>query len=256
MSGHGIEAHDITVRLSGATLVDGAGLTAEAGRLVGLIGPNGAGKTTLLRALLGLVPMAGGRVVLAGRDMTDMPAHRRARHLGYLPQGGVIHWPITVDRLVTLGRLPHQEPWRSPSTADRRAVADALVATDVAHLRHRVATTLSGGERTRALLARGLATGAPSVLVDEPIAGLDPEHQLAVMALLAGLAEQGRTVLAVLHDLGLAARFCHQLVLLDKGGVVASGPPAEVLTPDNLARVYRIRLVGDLFAGTFAAAEP
>ena len=168
----------------------------------------------------------------------------------------MIHWPITVDRLVTLGRLPHQEPWRPPSAADRRAVADALVATDVAHLRHRVATTLSGGERTRALLARVLATGAPIVLVDEPIAGLDPEHQLAVMALLAGLAEQGRTVLAVLHDLGLAARFCHQLVLLDKGAVVASGSPAEVLTPDNLARVYRIRLVGDLFAGTFAAAEP
>ena len=252
----GIEAHDVTVRLSGTALVDGASLTAEAGRLVGLIGPNGAGKTTLLRALLGLVEMAGGRVVLAGRDMTDMPAHRRARHLGYLPQGGVIHWPITVDRLVTLGRLPHQEPWRSLSAADRRAVADALVATDVAHLRHRVATTLSGGERTRALLARVLATGAPIILVDEPIAGLDPEHQLAVMTLLAGLAEQGRTVLAVLHDLGLAARFCHQLVLLDKGGVVASGPPAEVLTTDNLARVYRIRLVGDLFAGTFAAAEP
>jgi iron complex transport system ATP-binding protein len=145
-----------------------------------------------------------------------------------------------VERLVALGRLPHQGPWQAMSDSDRVAIGRAMAATDVGHLAGRVITHLSGGERLRVHLARALATEPEVLLADEPVAALDPYHQLQAMELLRDTAHRGGAVLVVLHDLSLALRYCDRLVLLDGGRMVASGPPAEVLDDTRLAEVYQV----------------
>lgn len=251
-----VTARQVAVVANETEILSDGNLTALAGRVVGLIGPNGAGKTTLLRAILGLAPLARGQVTVDGVDISHQPAHRRAHALAYLPQGGVVHWPITVERLVLLGRLPHLEPWASPGESDRHAVEAALAAADVTHLRARSATTLSGGERTCVLLARALATEAPVLLADEPVAALDPYHQLTIMTLFRRLAAAGRAVVVVLHDLALAARFCDDLVLVAAGKTAACGAPAEVLTSRTLTEIYGVRPLSDLSRMGLELAPP
>ncbi|WP_405401775.1 ABC transporter ATP-binding protein [Paracoccus sp. Ld10] len=209
-------------------VLDRIDLTVNGGEFVGLLGPNGAGKTTLLRAALGLLP-ATGRSSLA-----ELVPDARARQAAYLPQGREIAWPMPVDAVVALGRIAH------PASDDHPAVRGALQALGLMALRHRDATTLSGGEQARVLIARALAQDTPLLIADEPIAGLDPAAAIGVMDLFADLAGQGRGVIASLHDLGLAARHCTRLVVLDRGRVAADGPPASVLTPDLMARVFGI----------------
>jgi iron complex transport system ATP-binding protein len=211
-----------------------------AGETVGLIGPNGAGKTTLLRALAGLIAPASGAVTLDGRPLAGVDPRARARAIGYLPQDGTIHWSLPVRDVVAMGRLPHRGDFAPPGPDDRAAVAAAMAALDVDALADRPATALSGGERARVLLARVLAGMPRFLLADEPVAGLDPYHRLEVMEHLAARAEAGIGVVVVLHDLTLAARFCRRLLLVDGGRLVAEGAPAEVLTPERLAAVYRI----------------
>jgi iron complex transport system ATP-binding protein len=237
----GLQATSVSLRLGGAPVLDDVDLRLDGGELVGLIGPNGAGKTTLLRVMAGLLPAAGGEVTVDGQTLAAMPRQALARTLGYLPQDGGSHWPLTVATLVALGRLPHQGPWRGPDAADRAAVERALAACDIAALADRPVNRLSGGERARVLLARALAGEPRILLADEPVAGLDPGHQLDVMQRLSALARDGAGVLAVLHDLTLAARFCDRLVLLDRGRVIAEGDADHVLSPDLLARCYGIR---------------
>ena len=169
-----------------------------------------------------------------------MDVRTRARTLAYLPQGQLIHWPISVRRLVELGRLPRLGPFTRPTPADAAAVETAMIDAGVADLAERPATSLSGGERARVLLARALAVGAPVLLADEPTASLDPFHMLEVMTLLRRTADQGRVVIAVMHELGLVARYCDRVVLLDEGRKVAEGTPREVLTRQRLKEVYRI----------------
>lgn len=236
-----LRSEGLSVDLSGGRVLHDVDLTFDSGVLTGIIGPNGAGKSTLLRALLGLRRPTEGSVWLDGEAIAAMPPSRIARRLAYLPQGQALHWPITVDRLVALGRIPHLGPLSRIGPADRDAIDRALALTESLELRERVATELSGGERARVLLSRALAVEAPGLLADEPLAALDPAHQFQVMDLLAGLAAEGRMVLAVLHDLAMAARYCGRIVLLADGRVVADGPPAIVLTPDRIAQVYGVR---------------
>ena len=212
---------------------------------MGVIGPNGAGKTTLLRVLANLRPPDSGRVLYDGASASQLGPTTLARHLAYLAQGTTVHWPLTVEHLVGLGRLPYRRLWRQDTSADARAVTAALRATETETLRHRTLATLSGGERMRVLLARALAVEAAALVADEPIAALDPYHQLQVMEVLRETARRGTLVVVVLHDLTLAARFCDRLVLLDAGCVVADGAPDVVLSAANLTRVYRVTVVRD-----------
>ncbi len=235
-----LEARNITVTARSRTIVDGAGLSVTSGELVGLIGPNGAGKSTLLRALLGITHRDAGHVTLDGADFAAMPAPARARSIAFLPQDRRVEWHLTAHDVVMLGRYPHQAGFGGPTPADREAVARAFAAVEGEGLLDRPVSVLSGGERTRILLARALAVEAPLLLADEPIAALDPYHQLHVMEILQTRAHSGAGVLAVIHDLSLASRFMDRLILMNGGRIIASGPPAEVLTPDHLAAAYRI----------------
>jgi iron complex transport system ATP-binding protein len=214
-------------------------LTLTAGEMVALVGPNGAGKSSLLKATAALLPRAGS-VSWNGRALETLTARQRARLVAYLPQAPAAHWPMTVRDLVALGRLPHRALGEASGGDDREAIERAIRQTDTGALAQRRISELSGGERSRALLARALAVGAPVLLVDEPIASLDPYHQLQIMRVLESYASDGNLVIAVLHDLSLAARFCARMILMDEGRVVADGTPDAVLTRDTLRRHYRI----------------
>ncbi|MCC5987359.1 MAG: ABC transporter ATP-binding protein [Pararhodobacter sp.] len=209
-------------------------LAIGAGEFVGLLGPNGAGKTTLLRAALGLMPAQGNS------NLAAMERRARARHVAWLPQTREIAWPVSVEQIVTLGRAPHLSPGQRPGHEDRSAIDTALARMGLEDFRHRIATQLSGGEQARVLIARALAQQTPLLMADEPAAGLDPANQIALMTLFAETAASGRTVIAAMHDLGLAVRHCTRLVVLDQGRLVADGPPAQVLTPALLAQVFHI----------------
>ncbi len=225
----------LTVHRGPCPVVDGVTLDIAAGELVGLIGPNGAGKTTLMRAALGLLPHRGES------SLARLTPRARARAAAWMPQTREIAWPVAVERLVTLGRLPHLAPGARPGAADRAAVARALERMDLAAFAGRPATALSGGEQARVLIARALAQEAPLLVADEPVSGLDPAHQIATMGVFRALAAGGKGALVSLHDLGLAARHCTRLVLLDRGRAVADGPPEAVLTEANLRDVFGVR---------------
>jgi len=226
-----MQIRGLSLSRGGTPVLRDIDLTVAAGEVVGLIGPNGAGKTTLLRAAMGLLPARGDASLAA------LAPAARARHAAYLPQSREIAWPMTVRAVVGLGRIPH------PGTSgprDRAAIDAALAALALSDLADRCATTLSGGQQARVLIARALAQDTPLLIADEPTAGLDPAAAIRVMVLMARLAADGRGVVASLHDLGLAARHCTRLVVLDGGRIVADGPPLQVLTPDLLAGVFGI----------------
>lgn len=233
-------ARDVGVTLGGRPVVRGASVELAGGALVGVLGPNGAGKSTFVRALLGLVPSTG-EVLLDGEPVRALPRQQVARRIAYLPQGQTLHWPLSVERLVALGRLPHLAPLSRIAAHDHAAVRRAMALAEVDHLAGRIVTELSGGERARVLLARALAVEAPALIADEPLASLDPAHQLHGIELLKGRAGEGALVVAVLHDLALAARFCDRVLVMDDGLLVADGAPGRVLTPELLAAVYRVR---------------
>ncbi|MEI9997547.1 MAG: ABC transporter ATP-binding protein [Rhizomicrobium sp.] len=235
-----LKVDDLKVCLGGKTILDGIKLDLSSGGLVGLIGPNGAGKSTLVRTLACLIAPERGTIALDGVDIATIDRRTLARKVAYLPQGHTLHWPLRADHVVALGRLPHLSRFASASEDDARAVASAMRRADVAPFADRIVTTLSGGERARIMIARALAVEAPVLLADEPVASLDPYHQLHVMELLRDLARDGKLVIAVLHDLLLAARFCDMLVMLNGGRLVAEGDAATVLSPANLDRTYGV----------------
>jgi len=238
-----LSATNVSVSFNGHAVVDRVSVALARGELVGLIGPNGAGKTTLIRTLAGVLRPTAGTIEFDGKPLDALPRRALARRLAYMAQGADCHWPLTVERVVALGRLPHLAPWHRPGDNDRRAIADALDAADMTAFAERRATALSAGERARALLARALAVEPEALLADEPVAALDPGHQLDLMSLFHARAQRGAAVVVVLHDLSLAARFCHRLVLLHRGRVLAEGAPEAVLTAATLAEAYGIEAV-------------
>ncbi|PQA88597.1 ABC transporter ATP-binding protein [Hyphococcus luteus] len=243
-----LELDHISVSLKGRRILNDISMSAREGEFIGLIGPNGAGKSTLLRTAAGLLPVEAGTRRLAGAAMETLSPRERARALSYLPQTRPLYWAMPVRSLVALGRFA----WGNPLTEDARdaeAVDCALAACGAGHLADRPASELSGGELSRVHLARALAGETPLLLADEPAAALDPAHQLSVMQLLRAKAEEGKAVIAALHDLTLAARYCTRIVMVHEGGVAADGAPKDVLTDDQLQQVFRIRARFDAEGG-------
>ena len=215
-------------------------LSLSSGHLVALVGPNGAGKTTLLRALAGLVPCSGA-IQVGGDALSSLALRERARRFAYLPQGHIVHWPLPARDIVALGRYPHgaTDPARL-TVRDAEAVLRAMQATDALQFSDRRVTELSGGERSRVALARVFAVEAPVILADEPTSSLDPRHQIDVMKTLRNAADKGALVMVVTHDLGLAARFADTILVLSDGRLVSQGAPAQALSEQVMAEVFRI----------------
>lgn len=228
---------DVSLSRQGREVLRRVSLRVNQGEFVSLLGPNGAGKTTLIQAALGLGVPSLGTIRLSGTPLSALAPQERARRAAYISQDRTIAWPVTVDTLVGFGRMPHQ----SDPTRDRFAIETALAELELVAMRDRIATDLSGGERARVLIARALAQEAPLLLADEPMAGLDPAHSLALMATFRRLARAGRGLLVSLHDLGLAARWCDRIILLADGEIAAEGPPEMVLSPERLREIYGIR---------------
>jgi iron complex transport system ATP-binding protein len=233
-----LQCDALTVRYRDRVAVRPSSIVLARGAVVALVGPNGAGKSSLLKAIAGLVPCTG--TVRSGEQALGSNPRARARTIAYLPQSPAAHWPIKVRDLVALGRLPHRAFGAARSPEDRDAIETAMHETGVTALAERAVDELSGGERSRVQLARALAVRAPILLVDEPVAALDPYHQLEIMRVLTDYANRDALVVAVLHDLTLAARFAHRVIVMHEGGIVADGRPAQVLSADTLRRYYRV----------------
>ncbi len=235
-----IVATSLSVILGGQPVLHDVDAELRPGEVLGIIGPNGAGKTTLLRVLAGLQKPHQGSVRYDGLTARELGRRALACRVAFLAQDGAAAWPLSVAAVVGLGRLPHRPPFGGESDADRTAVANAMALCDVTALAGRPLGTLSGGEGRRVLLARALAVEAAYLLADEPLAGLDPGHQLETLERLRTVAAAGAGVAVVLHDLSLAARFCDRLLLIHRGLRIAAGAPSEVLDDAMLADVFGV----------------
>jgi iron complex transport system ATP-binding protein len=223
--------------------VERVSFTVPTGTLTALVGPNGSGKSTLVRALLKRVPLATGSVFIDDADTRTFTPQTLAQRVAVVTQREETTFPMSVHDFVGLGRHPHRSRWAGWTDADESAVQDALTRAEADMLAARTTDTLSGGEWQRVRIARALAQSAPIVVLDEPTTFLDVAHEMATFELLAALADQGHTVLAVSHQLNLVARFAQRVVLLDEGHVVVEGAPDEVMQGAVLERVYRWPLV-------------
>jgi iron complex transport system ATP-binding protein len=236
-----VRVESLTVAYRGHAVLSDINLEIWAGERVALIGPNGAGKSTLLRAIAGLLEPAAGGVELDGLPVAGLDRRAIALRLAVVPQLAVLPFATTVEEIVALGRLPHEHPVRGMRPVDRSMVAEAIERVGVGHLLGRDARELSLGERQLVLLAMAVAQAAPLLVLDEPTVHLDLRHQVEVMELLADLnARDGTTILAVLHDLALAAHFFPRLILLDRGRLAGDAEPSEVLAPDRVREVFGV----------------
>jgi iron complex transport system ATP-binding protein len=241
IGGPALELRDVTVRYGSRSALRDVDLAVASGGRVAVIGPNGAGKSTLLRVATGLVRPTAGRVALDGERLETLDRRAVARRVAVVPQQATLPFATRVEEVVALGRLPHEDPLRGARPADRAAVAAAIERVGVGHLLGRDARELSLGERQLVLIALAVAQAAPVLVLDEPTVHLDLRHQVGTMELLVDLnVRDGTTIVAVLHDLGLAALFFPRLVLVDGGRIVADGTPAEVLTPERIRDVFGV----------------
>jgi iron complex transport system ATP-binding protein len=235
-----LELEGVTVRRGGRPVIDGATVTFATGRLTALIGPNGGGKSTLLDVAAGLLRPAAGTVRLDGTPIESLPRKVLAIRRAYLPQSPRVDWAISVERVVALGLTAHLPAFGTLPARWRTHVDAALERFDLAALRMRPATELSGGELARVMLARA-TVGEPEVLiVDEPTAGLDPRHALDAGRRLRGLADAGCTVVVALHDLDLAARIADDVVAVKDGRIAAAGDASAILADGPLSRLYDV----------------
>ena len=239
-----IKIEDVVVELGGATILDHVDATIDEGRFVGLVGPNGAGKTTLLRAVTGVVQPDAGEVRVGGDPVSSLSSREASRRIAVVPQDTTLSFDFPVEEVVAMGRNPYQSRFSGArlsgdetgsERSDREHVEAAMARTEVAEFSDRSITAVSGGERQRVLLARALAQDAPVLLLDEPTASLDINHQIRTLELVRQLVDDdGKTVVAAIHDLNLAAHYCDELLLLADGAVRASGGPESVLSETHL----------------------
>jgi iron complex transport system ATP-binding protein len=238
-----LEVRGLSVAYGKRVVLRGVSLSLPAGRLVGLVGPNGSGKTTLIRAVSGVVEPLAGEVLLAGADSSRLSTRELALRVAVVPQNPQLPPAFSALELVLMGRTAHLKLLQGEGPADLEIARAAMLATETWELAERLIGELSGGERQRLLVARALAQQTPVLLLDEPTAHLDVGHQAATLRLMLRLCrDEGKAVLAAVHDLTLAAQFCDELVMLSAGSAVARGTPAEVLTAERLRQVYAAEL--------------
>jgi iron complex transport system ATP-binding protein len=235
-----IEVRALQLAYDGLTVLDDIDLRIARGERLALLGPNGAGKSSLLRCLVGAVAARSGVVLLDGVPTAELSRQSMARRMAVVPQQAVVPFSMSVEELVALGRIPHEHPFLGPREDDRLAVIEAIERTGIEQLVGRDARRLSMGERQLVLLAMAVAQSTDLLVLDEPTVHLDLHHQVQVMELLCELNQAGSTIVAVLHDLSLAAHFFPRLVLLDRGRIVADGAPDEVLTAERIRDVFRV----------------
>jgi iron complex transport system ATP-binding protein len=248
-----VEVSDVSFAYGAALALDGVSFTARAGEFVGLLGPNGAGKSTLVWLAAGLAAPRSGAVRLAGLDPHRAPRRQVARVCALVPQEPKVAWPFTVREAVMMGRAPRQGLLALPDRFDQGAVQGALEACDLVHLADRRLDALSGGERRRVFFARALAQEPRVLFLDEPTAFLDLGHQVAAMSMAQLAARGGLCVVAVLHDLNLAAAACDRVVVLSRGRVVVEGTPSDVLTEERVREVWQVPVWRGENAATGAA---
>ncbi|MFP4227531.1 MAG: ABC transporter ATP-binding protein [Salinivenus sp.] len=235
-----LRVREVGVRLGGEEILSDVAFDIEAGTWIGLIGPNGSGKTTLLRAIGTHVPF-DGEIALEGRSVTEWTAAERARRMAFVRQAASLSFDFTVKDLVLLGRSPHRGWLQAYQGSDRSRVQEALAQVDLEGFESRSVLSLSGGETQRVFLAQALVQEADLLLLDEPTAHLDVHYQFTFMEQVSDLVDAGHTVLAVFHDLELAARYTDRLLVLQDGRLRANGPPADVLTPERIADIFGMR---------------
>ena len=236
-----IEVKDISFSYEGGRVIDGVSFRVDEGEFVGLIGPNGSGKTTLLKLLSKILRADAGTIRIDEREIARVSNREMARLLAVVPQESNVLFPFTVREIVLMGRYPHLGMFSFERRKDMATAEEMMRITDVLQFADRLISEVSGGEKQRVIIARALAQQPRALLLDEPTAFLDLRHQVAVYELLKALNEKhGMTILCVSHDLNLAARYCKRLIMLHHGSVAADGPPGEVLTPDNISRVFGV----------------
>lgn len=237
------ELADVHVRVEGRTLLHPLSLAVPAGRVIGLIGHNGSGKSTLLKLLGRQLAASGGEIRFEGRPLAAWGTRDFARRVAYLPQSSPATGGMTARELIALGRYPWHGALGRFGAVDRRKVEEAIALTDTGAFADRLVDTLSGGERQRVWLAMLVAQDPDCLLLDEPISALDVAHQIEVLALVRRLGHaRGLTVVVVLHDVNMAARFCDELLALHSGRLIARGTPAELMTPETLHAIYGIAM--------------
>ncbi|MEU6531026.1 ABC transporter ATP-binding protein [Streptomyces sp. NPDC046928] len=237
MTATDLSVDGVTLTAGARHLVRDVSLTARPGETIGLVGPNGSGKSSLLRAVYRVLRPDAGEVRVDGADAWSLPVRHLARTVAAVVQESAADFDLAVREVVAMGRTPHKRLLAGDTPEDAELIDSALLAVDAVHLADRTFDRLSGGERQRVLIARALAQQPTLLVLDEPTNHLDVRHQLSVLGALRRLPA---TVLLALHDLNLAARYCDRLYVLNEGEVTASGPPAEILTPELLAKVYGV----------------
>jgi iron complex transport system ATP-binding protein len=242
-----LRGHEVTLGYNDRAVIDALDVTIPDHSFTVIVGPNACGKSTLLRALARMLKPRQGHVILDGDIITKLPSKEVARRLGLLPQTSIAPDGITVADLVARGRYPHQRLLRQWSRDDEAAVAEAMAATRISDLSQRFVDELSGGQRQRVWLAMALAQDTQILLLDEPTTYLDVAHQVEVLDLCATLQEQGRTLVAALHDLNLSCRYASHLIVMRDGTIVAEGPPQDIVTAELVEQVFGLacRIITD-----------
>ena len=235
-----LDAKAVAFAVEARRILDGVSVNSGAGEFIGLVGPNGAGKTTLIKCISGLLAHSRGTVHLNGSDLARMSPRDVARVVAHLPQNTFVDFGFTSLEVVLMGRNPHLSPFQIEGQRDHEVARAGMKFTDTEWLSNREINTLSGGERQRVLIARALAQEPRLLLLDEPTANLDIQHQLQVMDLVRSLVDDGLAAVAAMHDLNMASTYCDRIYIMDEGRVVASGTPAEVLQPCLIRKVFGV----------------
>lgn len=238
----GIIVNHVCYTIDHTTILNDVTLDIQSG-MVGVIGPNGAGKTTLLRTISGYFRPSSGAVLIDGMDVTQMEVRDRARKMALVPQSYAMEYDFSVLEIVLMGRNPHKKMFEADSPADIRLARESIAMAGISHLESRSVLGLSGGEWQRMIIARALCQQSEILLLDEPVSNLDIRHQTGILRIVRNLVDAHSLIaVCVLHDLNLALHYCTGIVLMDGGKVVAHGSPSEVLTPENLERVYQTKI--------------